>query len=186
MSLVDYASSSEEEDEKFTGKRDGKRDEIGGDEEDGEKGGGREERILESAARVPPLDPLPNQHLVMLSSHRGVSSLPPSQIEKLPDASLLLSSSSFSPCQTAVADHASRVAVAIAARESQKRELTGTALAYPRRKLPRGSLLHSRNVPDTVGSQLIPPQLHGRSNVVTEDMSKLFVRKDGQNLPGRS
>jgi len=100
------------------------------------------------------------------SSHQScnvVSPLPLPQMEKLPDASLLFFSS-FLSHQSIVTDHSSGIASAIAAsdRESRKRESNGSGLAYPHRKLPRGPLPHSRNIPDTVGGQLIPPQLRGR------------------------
>jgi hypothetical protein len=61
-------------------------------------------------------------------------------------------------------DHSSRVAAAMAENASRKRDSNGSASALlPRRKVPRGTLPHSRNVPDTVRGVLVPPQLSGRS-----------------------
>ncbi|KAF9600342.1 hypothetical protein IFM89_007060 [Coptis chinensis] len=95
-------------------------------------------------------------------------------VGRLPDASLLLSTPDFSSHEMSQSDHHSRVAAAIA---SWKRESNGSAASsYPRSKFPRSNLPHSRNVLNNVGGLLIPPQLSGRSNVVTEDLSKLFAR----------
>lgn len=74
-------------------------------------------------------------------------------------------------------DHFSRVAVAQAENASRKRDSNGMASSSIRSKVPRGNLPHSRNVPETGGGMLVPPQISGRKNVVTEDISKLFVKK---------
>ncbi|BBG96456.1 glutathione S-transferase THETA 3 [Prunus dulcis] len=50
-------------------------------------------------------------------------------------------------------------------------------------KVPKGNLPHSKNVPDTIGGMLVPPQLSGRSNIVTEDVGKLFVKKQADPSP---
>ncbi|KAH7667218.1 hypothetical protein IHE45_12G045400 [Dioscorea alata] len=166
MSLVDYDSSSGEEKE---------------DEEDdlGEEQGEQEAKEERDEPNLPPA--LPNLHNRLASSslaksnNASSSSLP--SVEKLPDASMLLSSPSFSSYQLIGNDHSSRVVAAIAESGSRKRESNGSGFPHPRSKLPRSSLPHSRNVPDTLGGLLIPPQLTGRSNVVTEDVNKLFVNK---------
>ncbi|KAF6155362.1 hypothetical protein GIB67_019888 [Kingdonia uniflora] len=101
----------------------------------------------------------------------------PAPFEKLPDASLLLNSPDFSFPQISGNEHSSRVAVARAENESRKRESKGSASSLPRSKYPRGNLPHSRAVRETGGDLLVPPQLNGRSNVVTEDIGKLFVRR---------
>ncbi|XP_043724255.1 uncharacterized protein LOC122671213 [Telopea speciosissima] len=169
MSLVDYASSSEEDESEV-------REE---EEEQGGGGGGREAKELEERKEEP------SSSMVNFHNQRSIATshqLPdsathlPALFEKLPDASLLLSSPPLSSHQMSSTDHYSRVAAAMAESASRKREVNGSASSYPRNKLPRGNLPHSRNVPDTVGGLLIPPQLSGRSNVVTEDISKLFAQ----------
>ncbi|XP_019056032.1 PREDICTED: uncharacterized protein LOC104613438 isoform X2 [Nelumbo nucifera] len=157
MSLVDYASSSEDE---------GEAGEQGG--EDNEKGS--------------PPSSVPESHsqgLTSSSTEKPDNALHAStpSIEKLPDASLLLSSPTFSSHQIGGSDHSSRVAAAMAQSASRKRESNGPTSSYPRSKIPRGNLPHSRSVPDTIGGLLRPPQLNGRSNIVTEDISKLFVKR---------
>lgn len=101
-------------------------------------------------------------------------------IERLPDASLLLNSPAMLSDLMNSNNHTSRVAAAMAENASRKRDSNGLASSLPRNKVPRGTLPHSRNVPDTVGGVLVPPQLSGRSNVVTEDIGKLFVRKHAE------
>jgi len=109
-------------------------------------------------------------------SKAGENSSIDSMIE-LPDASELLRSLA-APANQIGSDHSSRVATAMAASASRKRpETNGFVSLSPHRKLPRGNLPPSRVPPDTSGGLLIPPQLRGRSNVVTEDIEKLFVRK---------
>ncbi|KAM3335602.1 hypothetical protein ACQJBY_029854 [Aegilops geniculata] len=63
---------------------------------------------------------------------------------------------------------------------SRKRESNGSAIQDPRSKFPRAQSAQSRGTRNAAASTLVPPQLSGRSNVVTEDMGKLFVarRKD--------
>ncbi|CAL4959509.1 unnamed protein product [Urochloa decumbens] len=61
---------------------------------------------------------------------------------------------------------------------SRKRESNGSALYNSRSKFPRTQPQpQPQAVRNAAGNSLIPPQLRGRSNVVTEDMSKLFVAK---------
>ncbi|CAA7031508.1 unnamed protein product [Microthlaspi erraticum] len=99
------------------------------------------------------------------------------ELPQLPDALFLLES----PTITQVSgggDHASVVEAAMAQSALRKRELNGSHSSLPRRpKLPRGNLPHSKNIPDTFGNVLVPPQLKGRSNVATEDIGRLFVKK---------
>lgn len=80
---------------------------------------------------------------------------------ELPDASLLLNSPTSSSLFNG-SDHSSRVAAAMAANASRKRETNVLGSSLPRSKVPRSSLPHSKNVPDTVGRLLVPPQLTGR------------------------
>ncbi|XP_022896586.1 uncharacterized protein LOC111410468 isoform X1 [Olea europaea var. sylvestris] len=105
------------------------------------------------------------------------SNQPESSGLKLPDASLLLDSPALPSHLMTASDHSSRVAAAMAEGASRKRDLNGSPASHLRGKVPKGTLPYSKNVPDTVGGNLLPPQLTGRSNVVTEDISKLFVRR---------
>ncbi|XP_018445467.1 uncharacterized protein LOC108817309 isoform X2 [Raphanus sativus] len=98
------------------------------------------------------------------------------ELPQLPDALLLLESPRLS--QVNGGDHASLFAAAMAESALRKRVFNGKSSSLPRRsKLARGNLPHSKNSPDTLGNVLVPPQLNGRSNVATEDMSRLFVKK---------
>lgn len=154
MSLVDYASSSDEEIEE-------------NQHEQEQHGQGSTSR---------PSNQSQTSSLHGQQSEAGENSSIESMIE-LPDASELLKSLAAPANQTG-SDHSSRVATAMAASASRKRpETNGFAALSPHRKLPRGNLPPSRIPPDTSGGLLIPPQLRGRSNVVTEDIDKLFVRK---------
>ncbi|XVF24239.1 hypothetical protein REPUB_Repub13aG0110600 [Reevesia pubescens] len=142
-----------------------------------------------------PFDPLP---LLKLSeffffdkktqaSGSSLADQKPETFEKLPDASVLLNSPTVS--FVSGNDHASLVAVAESA--SRKRDSkgmmgvgsSGSLAAPPRSKLPRATIPHSKSVPDTGGGALVPPQLRGRSNVVTEDISKLFVSRNAVAQP---
>ncbi|KAJ8565520.1 hypothetical protein K7X08_008096 [Anisodus acutangulus] len=60
---------------------------------------------------------------------------------------------------------------------SWKRGVSVSVSTYPHRKIPKGTLPHMKNVPETGDGLLLPPQLTGRNNVVTKDITKLFVRK---------
>ncbi|XP_009588783.1 uncharacterized protein [Nicotiana tomentosiformis] len=168
MSLVDYASSDEEEELK-------------------------EDKQLPKAEEPtpppPPLHPLPtrnqNPHLPQPQNQGTSSSLNKEALHlssssessglKLPDASLLLNSPSMPVGH--FTDHSSRVAAAMAENASRKRDTNVSASTYPRSKIPKGTLPHMKNIPETGSGLLVPPQLAGRSNVVTEDISKLFVKK---------
>ncbi|PKU74240.1 uncharacterized protein LOC110099582 isoform X1 [Dendrobium catenatum] len=177
MSLVDYASSSEDEEvEEDQEPQHYKQDTR--DERQVEK-----ERPNESAAAATVPLQFPQCQPKSSSSHstyRHPDVVIPSNaisMEKLPDASILLSSPSFSPQQYAGTDHSSRIASTIPEIASRKREPNGSGFIHPPNKHPRGNLPHSRNILDTVSGTLIPPQLKGRSNVVTEDIRKLFVNR---------
>ncbi|KAK7401294.1 hypothetical protein VNO78_12663 [Psophocarpus tetragonolobus] len=97
-------------------------------------------------------------------------------VDKLPDASLLLNAPTVSSDLMSASDHFSRVAAAQAENASRKRDSNGMVSSAVRSsKVPRGNLPHSRNVPETSGGMLLPPQISGRKNIVTEDISKLFL-----------
>ena len=89
------------------------------------------------------------------------SSLVPSS-EKLPDASFLLNSPAISSLLLSGYDHSSRVAAAMAESASRKRGANGLGPSLPCSKIPKGTLPHSRNIPDTSGGLLVPPQLKGK------------------------
>ncbi|CAO1942986.1 unnamed protein product, partial [Urochloa humidicola] len=102
---------------------------------------------------TPPPPPGPSQNVAPISASNV--SLPTPSLD-LPDVADL-----FAP----PAENASR-----------KRESNGSALHNSCSKLPR-TQPQPQGVRNAAGNSLIPPQLRGRSNVVTEDMSKLFVAK---------
>ncbi|CAH9091937.1 unnamed protein product [Cuscuta europaea] len=173
MSLVDYASSDS-------------------DEEETELQEPSQGQILQkqvkadiSHAMVAPIEdsPLhriqkrseesPSNKQILESTHASE----PSEL-KLPDASFLLSSPSLPTHLGDSSDHSFRVAAAMVENATRKRDLNGPeSSSYPRSKVPKGPLPHTKSFLDTGGGLLLPPQLTGRSNVVTEDISKLFVRK---------
>nr|POE55053.1 hypothetical protein CFP56_26637 [Quercus suber] len=165
MSLVDYASSSD--------------DEVSAEEEQQQEE--HEEEDEDEPQQLP--NPNPHNQISGSSSNQQPESTAHSSepsIERLPDASFLLNSPASLSNLMSSSDHSSRVAAAMAENASRKRDSNGLASSLPRNKVPRGTLPHSRNVPDTVGGVLVPPQLSGRSNVVTEDIGKLFVRKHAE------
>ncbi|TQE13034.1 hypothetical protein C1H46_001409 [Malus baccata] len=147
MSLVDYPSSD---------------DEVPEEEEVREN---KDNEPQQQVPRdIPGLPTRPHTQSVVLSHQWPESSARSSapSIQQLPDASLLLNSPVFSSNMVSGSDHSSRVAAAMAESSSRKRELNAFGSSVPRSKVPRGSLLHSKNVPDTVGGLLVPPQLSGR------------------------
>ncbi|KAK7857536.1 uncharacterized protein LOC112009049 [Quercus suber] len=165
MSLVDYASSSD--------------DDVSAEEEQQQEE--HEEEDEDEPQQLP--NPNPHNQISGSSSNQQPESTAHSSepsIERLPDASFLLNSPASLSNLMSSSDHSSRVAAAMAENASRKRDSNGLASSLPRNKVPRGTLPHSRNVPDTVGGVLVPPQLSGRSNVVTEDIGKLFVRKHAE------
>ncbi|KAL2478340.1 uncharacterized protein Fot_47354 [Forsythia ovata] len=175
MALVDYASSSDEDEPR-----------IKGEEEEEqvvkEIQGPQEKRCrFQDPSSVPPDNDSTHFHKSSGSSltkqTEKFSNQPESSGLKLPDASLLLDSPALQSHLATASDHSSRVAAAMAESASRKRDLNGSSASHLRSKVPKGNLPHSKNVPDTVGGHLIPPQLTGRSNVVTEDINKLFVRR---------
>ncbi|KAJ1287033.1 hypothetical protein BS78_03G399400 [Paspalum vaginatum] len=105
------------------------------------------------APQPTPPPPAPTQSVAPISSSNV--SLPTPSLD-LPDVADL-----FSPR----ADNVPR-----------KRESNGTALHDSRSKFPR-TQSQPRGGRSAAGNSLIPPQLRGRSNVVTEDMNRLFVAK---------
>ncbi|GFP92422.1 hypothetical protein PHJA_001386400 [Phtheirospermum japonicum] len=146
MSLVDYAASSDE-DEPLTPAHE---QQI--------------ELVNEKRLRFEGPAPGPSSNDDIVHSHKrtSVNPKPPSSKRavivsdrssdmKLPDASFLLNSPVVPSDLPNVSDHSSRVAAAMAESAARKRELIGPTATYPRSKIPKGSLPHSKNVPDTVG-----------------------------------
>ncbi|XP_057498308.1 uncharacterized protein LOC130782865 isoform X2 [Actinidia eriantha] len=168
MSLVDYASSDEDESE-FRERE---------EEEEEDRGSLQAPKHESEPPKHHQLPPQRQTSRLSSNEHFGSSRSSEPSVVKLPDASVLLNSTHVSSHLVSGGDHSSRVAVAMAEHESRKREPNGLTYALPLSKIPRGNLPRSRNIPDTVDGLLVPPQLKGRSNVVTEDISKLFVRKN--------
>ncbi|EEC72132.1 hypothetical protein OsI_05130 [Oryza sativa Indica Group] len=111
-----------------------------------------------------PQPPPPSQNISSTSSSN--ISLPTPSLD-LPDVADLFSSPSLpSRGSTSMMDSTSR-----------KRESNGSAFQDPRSKFPRVQSGQSRGARIAAGNTLVPPQLSGRSNVVTEDMTKLFVAR---------
>ncbi|KAK9912960.1 hypothetical protein M0R45_036792 [Rubus argutus] len=168
MSLVDYASSDDDVSE----------------EENRENKENEPAQVPMDDDPQPPTT-RPRTQSVVSSYQRPESTAHSSafSVEKLPDASQLFDSPEFSPNMLSGNNYSSRVAAASAESASRKRESGSFVSPTPRSKVPRGNLPHSRNVPDTVGGMLVPPQLSGRSNIVTEDVGKLFVKKHAGGSP---
>ncbi|XP_006645306.1 ventral anterior homeobox 1 [Oryza brachyantha] len=117
-----------------------------------------------TSVRAAPQPPAPSQNISSTSS--GNISLPTPSLD-LPDVADLFSSNPLpSGGSTATVDSTSR-----------KRESNGSAFLDPRSKFPRVQSAQTRDTRIAAGNTLVPPQLRGRSNVVTEDMSKLFVAR---------
>lgn len=171
MSLVDYDASSEEDASDVEDK----------EAQEGAEGTGQDPEAPKpwpTQSEPPPPPPPQNRGTSCASDHQleSTAGLPAPPIEKLPDASLLLDAPAGLASPLSGGDHASRVAAARAESALRKRESHSLSSSVPRSKVPRGTLPHLKNVPDTVEGRLVPPQLSGRSNVVTEDISKLFVK----------
>ncbi|XP_010511859.1 PREDICTED: uncharacterized protein LOC104787900 [Camelina sativa] len=99
-----------------------------------------------------------------------IVSISSSQFKTLRPLSSSLRSSSVSFSTAAMAESALR-----------KRDLNGNASSLPRRpKVPRGNLPHSKNIPETMGNVLVPPQLKGRSNFCLLFIIGSFVKKGSQ------
>uniref|UniRef100_A0A6M2F168 Uncharacterized protein n=1 Tax=Populus davidiana TaxID=266767 RepID=A0A6M2F168_9ROSI len=157
MSLVDYASSSDE-------------DATHNIEEEEE-----EPKPQNEPQVAKPQNNLSSGLSLSRPQVAGPSLLP--SISKLPDASMLLNTPTVG-LDGSGSDHALRVSAAMAENASRKRELNvGSSRSG---KVARGNLVANKNVPDTGGGLLVPPQLKGRSNVVTEDIGKLFVRRHAE------
>lgn len=105
--------------------------------------------------------------MIRSESHQqreSTNPLPQLALEKLPDASELLNSTDFVSSALSGTDHSSLVAAAMAQSASRKRDSMSLASPLPRsNKVPKGTLPHSKNSPDTAGRMLVPPQLSGRS-----------------------
>ncbi|XP_065023332.1 uncharacterized protein LOC135649148 isoform X1 [Musa acuminata AAA Group] len=197
MSLVDYASSEEEEEEE--------EEAIDLQEKGEEKGKQQMESAAPSLSPpstrpLPPSIPLPdrqnqcsleigefhatrtkeNVQKIPIAANQPSNVVPPlplPSLEGLLDVSVLFATQSYQSSQTVGTDHSSRVAAALAETASRKRESDGSTFPQPSSKHSRGQLRRLRNVPNTKGGLLVPPQLSGRSNVVTEDIGKFFVSK---------
>ncbi|CAN6443530.1 unnamed protein product [Victoria cruziana] len=173
MSLVDYASSSDDEESEK------EEEERGGGEDKGRTGPRPYPSLLSSHSNQTPVAPSRQQQEQARNSSQQT-------IQRLPDVSQLLDSPSFTPDQLNGGDHYSRVAAAMAARELKKRESNGSLPSLPQRKIARGNMPPQRIQPDTLGGRLLPPQISGRSNVVTEDIDKLFVKRLREENDGHS
>ncbi|CAM6104010.1 unnamed protein product [Calypogeia fissa] len=102
--------------------------------------------------------------MIERQSAQGVTPTDSAPLISLPDVSELFGPSPLDPPTTS---------------ETLKKRsaANGLASSLPRSKVPRGNLQPSRVAPDTAGGKLTPPQLRGRSNVATEDLDKIFSRK---------
>ncbi|KAG8391170.1 hypothetical protein BUALT_Bualt01G0159900 [Buddleja alternifolia] len=179
MSLVDYASSSSSDEDEPQAPPAPRRRQVKDDDEQINENPPNIQHHPSSTTPPPKGNPLHAQisrSLGPSSKQKEIVSSQSSKL-KLPDASFLLDSPAVPSNLLNALDHSSRVAAAMAESAARKRELNGSPATYPRSKVPRGTLPHSKRVPDTVDGRLLPPQLTGRSNIVTEDISKLFVRK---------
>ncbi|KQK11458.1 vasodilator-stimulated phosphoprotein [Brachypodium distachyon] len=114
----------------------------------------------------PPPPPASNRNVA--STNSSNTSLPTPSFD-LPDVADLFGSPSLP----------SRGSAVMVGSSSRKRESNGSAIQDPRSKFPRAQSSQSHGARNAART-LVPPQLSGRSNVVTEDMGKLFVarRKD--------
>ncbi|XP_078445492.1 uncharacterized protein LOC144714593 [Wolffia australiana] len=180
MSLVAYdASSSDEDDQEdvLPAARSRSSEEFGqsspsisGPEKSPSSAGlVQSETAKPSRLEVPNGGPIASTHV-----QSRTASLASSTSIKLPDAELLFSSTSFSNNQTGSSNHSSRVAAAMAENALRKRASNGSLPQDMTNKQKKRASPSSTNVN---GRELIPPQLRGRSNVVTEDIGKLFVKK---------
>ncbi|KAL6613832.1 hypothetical protein ACP70R_036102 [Stipagrostis hirtigluma subsp. patula] len=121
-----------------------------------------------AAPQPAPPPPAPTQNVAPTSSSNVL--LPTPSLD-LPDVADLFAPPSVQSLQsTRPTDYMSRE------NASRKRESNGSAFHDSRSKFPR-TQSQPRGARSAAGNTLIPPQLRGRSNVVTEDMSKLFVAK---------
>ncbi|TVU34708.1 hypothetical protein EJB05_16555, partial [Eragrostis curvula] len=128
-----------------------------------------------AAAPQPTPPPAPSQNVVPASSSNV--SLPTPSLD-LPDVADLFAPPSIQSQQSRTVDHSSRE------NASRKRESNGSVFQDSKNKCQR-TQSQPRGSRSVAGNSLIPPQLRGRSNVVTEDMSKLFVAKRKDTLPSR-
>ncbi|KAI6675940.1 hypothetical protein NL676_036736 [Syzygium grande] len=175
MSLVDYDASSDED---FSDVED--KEEQGEVEGTGKDPEAPRPQLAQPQPSPPPLPQTRGSSYASDHQLETTAGIPAPPVEKLPDASLLLDGPAGLPSPLSGDDHASRVAAARAESALRKRESHSLSSSVPRNKVPRGTLPNLKNVPDTVGGLLVPPQLSGRSNVVTEDISKLFVKGNAE------
>ncbi|XP_047323145.1 uncharacterized protein LOC124926879 [Impatiens glandulifera] len=156
MSLVDYASSDDDDESEL-------------------KDEGEEMKDLKSVQDKPDFPKLhvhPPPKTQRFSSTTPKQSNPEPSVVKLPDASMLMNSLD-SPSYPANYPW-------VSAAVTRKRDASGfgsSSSSLMHGKIPKATPVHSKSIPDTIRGQLVPPQVKGRSNVVTEDIGKLFVRK---------
>eukprot|EP00252_Welwitschia_mirabilis_P026152 TRINITY_DN8443_c0_g1_i1.p1 TRINITY_DN8443_c0_g1~~TRINITY_DN8443_c0_g1_i1.p1 ORF type:complete len:160 (+),score=28.84 TRINITY_DN8443_c0_g1_i1:237-716(+) len=145
MSLVDYASSSDDEE-------------------------------IENGGAKPSSQPSSGGTCVNSQAAEGKEDFSSTSEIKLPDASELLGS--LEGPNVFNCAHGNGQTAPVPASLSKKRTGTdGPKQIMPERKLPKGNLPSSKVPPDTISGRLIPPQLKGRSNIVTEDIDRLFVKR---------
>ncbi|KAL5078126.1 hypothetical protein RYX36_017110 [Vicia faba] len=167
MSLVDYASSSDEDDDVPEPTEEQRKE--------------KEEPQPQRHSPQPQPQPQPRPQTLTKSgssSNQQLENRPHSSsptVEKLPDASLLLSSTAFSSNLMNATDHSSRVAAALAENASRKRDSNGKTSSAIRSKVPRGNPPHSKNIPETAGGLLVPPQLSGRLVLSCRQMAICFL-----------
>ncbi|KAJ6714017.1 hypothetical protein OIU85_025622 [Salix viminalis] len=161
MSLVDYASSSDED--------------VPDNIEEEEEQDPQEPKPQNEPQVAKPQNKQSSGLSLSRPQVAGPGPLP--SISRLPDASMLLNTPTVGLAGSG-SDHESRVSAAMAENASRKRELNVRSSRSG--KVARGNLIANKNVPDTGGGLLVPPQLKGRSNVVTEDIGKLFVRRQAE------
>ncbi|BBM98132.1 hypothetical protein MPTK1_1g11070 [Marchantia polymorpha subsp. ruderalis] len=147
MSLVDYASDEADSNEDEDEPGTAPGPAVHGDAAAGASSSDSVAMDTDSKAEVPQQNNVPTARI------------------QLPDVSLLLG-----PSDSAIATTSS-------AQRKREPAANGSGHQLPNSKVPRGNLRPSRTPPDTAGGLLTPPQLRGRSNVATEDLDKIFTRR---------
>ncbi|KAG0496963.1 hypothetical protein HPP92_001654 [Vanilla planifolia] len=173
MSLVDYASSSEDEEVDEAQRVECNKEEKDETEENIQM---NESTATVASTAPPPVDPTRPSSFQSIKQIDGAMSSFVTPIRSLPNASVLLTSPSFSSEKFTDNYYSARLPTSLKS-TFQKRASNGSTFTHTPSKHPRCNLPHSRSIPDTGGGALIPPQLRGRSNVVTEDINKLFVKR---------
>nr|XP_043610361.1 uncharacterized protein LOC122582074 isoform X2 [Erigeron canadensis] len=166
MSLVDYDASSDEEEAQQPGRNNTNRGDVVISHKN------------DLSSNLPHPTTQKSTSFQVQQSDSTVKSSKPSTL-KLPDASFLLGSPSLPSDASGSYDHTSRVAAAMAQNASRKRDPKELVPSHPRGKTARGNFPRSKTGPETTTGLLFPPQLSGRSNVVTEDINKLFAKRNG-------